>query len=82
MKQQYTLMQFDPATGWSKPYPSHAQQWREFNGEAAWLFNPWTGERRMAGDVGSDVFGHMILPPGEPVFAEGSAKTETGEANG
>jgi len=70
MKQQQTLMRFDPATGDSTPYPSHAAQWREFNGEMAWLFNPWNGERRHAGDVGSDRFGHLILPPGEPVYAE------------
>jgi hypothetical protein len=69
MKQQHTLMNVDPATGEGKPYPSHAEQWREFHGATAWLFNPWTGERRMAGDVGSDTFGHLIIPPYEPVFA-------------
>lgn len=69
MKQQSTLMKYDPATGWGNPYPSHAQQWREFNGDMAWLFNPWTGERRHAADVGSDTFGHLILPPGEQVVA-------------
>lgn len=68
-KQQQTLMRFDPATGWSNPYPSHAQQWREFNGKYAWLFNPWNGERRCAGDVGDDPFGLLILPPGEPLYA-------------
>lgn len=69
-KQQYTLMRFDPATGWGNPYPSHAQQWREFNGEMAWLFNPWTGDRRHAADVGSDTFGHLIVPEGEPMLVE------------
>lgn len=54
------LMKFDPASGWSKPYPSHAAQWREHNGKTAWLFNPWTGERRNAQDVGSDPFGLLI----------------------
>ena len=50
---QQTLMQFDPATGELRPYPSHAEQWRAFHGPAtAWLFNPWTGTRRDAGDVG------------------------------
>lgn len=68
-RQQQTLMKFDPATGRGYPYPSHAAQWREFNGETAWLFNPWTGERRHALDVGSDVFGLLILPPNEPVYA-------------
>lgn len=70
MGQQHTLMKFDPATGEPKPYPSHADQWREWNGKMmAWLFNPWTGTRRDAGDVGSDVLGHLILPPGEPLYA-------------
>ena len=68
-RQQSTLMRFDPATGAEKPYPSHAAQWREYHGELAWLFNPWVGHRRWAGDVGSDVFGHLIIPPGEPVYA-------------
>lgn len=70
MKQQHTLMKFDPATGSEKPYPSHAEQWRHWHGKAtAWLFNPWTGERRNAGDVGSDAFGLLIQPPGEPLYA-------------
>ena len=70
MKQQHSLMKFDPATGEQKPYPSHADQWREWHGKAtAWLFNPWTGTRRDAGDVGSDTFGQLILPPGEQLYA-------------
>lgn len=62
-------MQYDPATGWGNPEPSDASAWREFNGNYAWLFNPWTGERRDAGDVGSDTHGHLIVPPGEPIYA-------------
>ena len=62
MKQQEDLMRFDPATGVENPYPSHAQQWRDFNGDTAWLFNPWTGSRRHASDVGSDPFGHLVIP--------------------
>mgnify|MGYP001019783968 CR=1 FL=1 len=74
MKQQHSLMTFDPATGEPKPYPSHADQWREWHGKAtAWLFNPWTGTRRDAGDVGSDTFGQLILPPGEPLYAADTA---------
>lgn len=68
-QQQHTLMSFDPATGEARPYPSHAQQWRDFSGGDAWLFNPWSGERRTAGDVGSDPFGFLILPHGEPIYA-------------
>lgn len=69
MKQQHTLMRYDPATGEPKPYPSHADQWRKYHGEEAWLFNPWSGTRRKASDVGGDVFGVLVLPPGEPLYA-------------
>ena len=58
---QDALMKFDPATGDANPYPSHAEQWRIFHGKGtAWLFNPWTGARRLAEDVGSDAFGLLI----------------------
>lgn len=68
--QQQALMKFDPATGEPKPYPSHAKQWREWHGFGmAWLFNPWTGGRRNAEDVGTDVMGHLIQPPTEPLYA-------------
>ena len=62
-RQQDSLMKFDPSTGDPHPYPSHAQQWREWHGDKAWLFNPWTGERRDASVVGSDTFGLLIIPP-------------------
>ena len=68
--QQQALMTFDPATGETKPYPSHAEQWREWHGHGtAWLFNPWTGGLRSAGDVGTDVLGRLIQPPTEPLYA-------------
>ena len=61
---QKILMKFDPATGEERPYPSHAAQWRNWHGVAAWLFDPWTGKRRNAYDVGSDVHGLLIVPAG------------------
>ena len=61
---QDALMKFDPATGEERPYPSHATQWRNWHGSAAWLFDPWTGRRRNAHDVGSDVRGLLIAPAG------------------
>jgi hypothetical protein len=64
---QDALMFFDPATGDSHPFPSHAEQYRKHCGKVAWLFNPWTGARRDARDVGSDTFGLLIQPPGEPI---------------
>jgi len=62
---QNILMKFDPATGEERPYPSHAAQWREWLGVGtAWLFDPWTGMRRNSYDVGSDVYGLLIVPAG------------------
>jgi hypothetical protein len=57
---EHSLMKFCPATGEPKPYPSQAKQWREYHGGTAWLFNPWTGERRHPADIGSDTFGLAI----------------------
>jgi hypothetical protein len=54
------LLKFDPATGEEKPYPSEAEQYRAYHGDVAWLFNPYSGERRDARDVGSDVLGYLI----------------------
>ncbi len=62
-KAQDELMRYDPATGGPFPYPSHADQWRKYCGNTAWLFNPWTGGRRDARDIGSDCFGYLIVPP-------------------
>ena len=64
LEMQNILMKFDPATGEERPYPSHAAQWREWHGGTAWLFDPWTGRRRDARDVGSDVHGLLIVPAG------------------
>lgn len=54
-------MKFDPATGIEKPYPSQADQYREYHGKIAWLYNPWTGGSRTPQDIGSDVFGEDVL---------------------
>ncbi len=69
LEQQYTLMLYDPQTGDRYPFPAYAKMYREHHGQVAFLFNPWIGVRRLAGDVGSDPFGHLILPPNEPLFA-------------
>lgn len=62
MSQDKYPMQYDPATGSQAPHPNTASQWRDYNGQCAWLYNPWTGSRRDARDVGYDVFGHAIVP--------------------
>jgi hypothetical protein len=72
---QQSLMNFDPVDGGPRPYPSHAGQWRTCYPSHAWLFNPWSGERRSAEDVGTDTFGVLILPPGE-VLAPAKAITQ------
>ena len=58
---QDNLMKFDPATGQSTPFPSHAQQYRDYHGKVAWLYNPWFGTERTPEDIGSDVFGFGII---------------------
>lgn len=78
MRNQNTLMKFDPATGFENPYPSHADQWRKYHGATAWLFNPWNGSRRHAADVGTDVFGLLIVPADESLYAAGQAASGSG----
>lgn len=53
-------MFYSPANGSPKPYPSHAAQFREYHGDAAWLYNPWTGKKRDPRDIGNDTFGLLI----------------------
>lgn len=60
------LMRFDPAYGTKDPYPSEAKQYREWHGGIAWIFNPYTGDRRHPLDIGSDVTGILCLPNKEP----------------
>ena len=63
------LMKFDPAYGTERPYPSHAEQFRIHHGRLAWLFNPWTGDKRHPYDIGSDPFGNLITAPGDALIA-------------
>ena len=68
-QQQESVMTHCPVTGQERPYPSHAGQFRSYHGTLAWLFNPWTGQQRDPGDIGTDVHGLLIVPPNEPVRA-------------
>jgi hypothetical protein len=54
------LMKFDPAYGTPNPYPSNAGQYRKWHGKVAWIYNPWSGEKRHPLDIGSDVTGLLI----------------------
>ncbi len=69
MLNQDRTMKFDPATGDAKPYPSHAGQWRNYHGAMAWLFDPWSGRRRNAHDVGMDCYGLLVIPSGDALTA-------------
>jgi hypothetical protein len=61
---QLEPMKYWPDTG--KPCPGWtAEAYREREGKTAWLFNPWTGTQRDARDIGSDPFGHLIVPSEE-----------------
>ena len=59
---QEQLMKYSPDTGEERPCPSNAKQWREYHGRVAWLYNPWTGEKRDLRDIGKDVLGELIVP--------------------
>lgn len=59
-----TPMAFDPATGAQDCTPDTPTAYRKHHGEVAWLFNPWTGQRRDARDVGSDTFGQALVAEG------------------
>ena len=66
---QERLMIFDPTDNSKHPYPSYAKQFREYHGEVAWLFNPWTGQKRDPRDIGTDTFGILISLKCEKVLA-------------
>ena len=59
---QERLMKYSPDTGEERPYPSNAKQWQEYRWRVVWLYNPWTGEKRDLLDIGSDVYGELIVP--------------------
>lgn len=61
---QTPFFKFDPRTGMKVDQPIRAQEFRDYHGRDAWLFNPWTGTARHVSDIGSDVLGHLIVPPG------------------
>lgn len=67
---QEQLMIYDPGFGNEKPWPSHAGQWRKWNGRCAWVFNPWTGVARYPQDIGTDPFGELILTPEESAASD------------
>ena len=65
---QNALMKYDPITGEEKPYPSHAEQYRNYHGKLCWIYNPWTGIKRNAGDIYSDPESRQYVYISEPIF--------------
>ncbi len=51
------LMLYDPATNFATPYPSEANQYREYHPNKAWLYNPYTGIQRTSEELADDIFG-------------------------
>jgi len=61
-------MKFDPETGIKIPNTT-PELYRETHTGVAWLFNPYTGDKRDSRDIGSDVFGLLMVAPGESIKA-------------
>ena len=38
-----------------------ADEYRKMEGEVAWLYSPWTGHMRDPRDIGTDLFGRLIV---------------------
>ena len=57
------LMLYDPIRGIPKPYPSEAEQFREYTKHEAWYYDPYTGYNRSPDEISSDPVGHLIVPP-------------------
>lgn len=67
-KQQSTPLKFSPYNGEEISTVNPAEEWRRAG--IRWGFNPWTGAKRDMRDVESDRSGLLIIPPGEPVYAD------------
>lgn len=59
---QTTPLRRDPFTGEKLSSTFTADDARAQNPSAAWLFDPWSGRRRSAGDVFTDPMGMLIVP--------------------
>ena len=59
--EQEKVMEYDPATGEKGCEPNLPDKYRKFHGKLAWLYNPWTGDKRDPRDIGSDVQGFLIV---------------------
>jgi len=67
-KQVPIYMKFDPETGLKIPSTT-PELYRENHTGVAWLYNPYTGDKRDSRDIGSDVFGLLMVAPDESIKA-------------
>lgn len=58
------MLRYDPSFGHplTTKYIS-ADQWRSINGTVRWLYNPWTGEKRIPTDIVRDIVGWFLVDP-------------------
>lgn len=74
-QQQSTPMVYSPLTGHRFPAgnpPVTSRNYREESPKTMWIFNPWTGALRTKIYIDSDPQGRLIIPPGEPLYADTS----------
>lgn len=74
-------MSFDPVTGQSFSNPVDVNDYRIAYGKLAWLFNPWTGTKRDARDIGDDVLGLAIRIPNKKLQSSKTPSTMIGPYN-
>jgi hypothetical protein len=56
-------MRYDPVTGNYAVRLATPEEYREHYGSVAWLYDPWTGNKRDLRDVGTDPLGKLIVQP-------------------
>lgn len=58
---QDTMLKYDPVTGDPLQYEMKAEEYRMRHPNALWVYNPWAGNKRHAGDADSDNYGVAIV---------------------
>ncbi|MEX3671134.1 hypothetical protein AB3X82_23365 [Paraburkholderia phenoliruptrix] len=59
---QTKKMLYCPMMGKPEPSPDTAAAWREQH-RRAWVFNPWTGRKRLSLAIEHDPDGWLLIPP-------------------
>lgn len=68
-KRQQTLMKFNPSDGSEWIVGMTADAYRAQYPHTVWRHDPWTGALRRFDDTIVDRKGLLIIPPGEPMYA-------------